>query len=251
MINFVHEGKRLTLTAPYAVSTGGGCKVGNVFGVASATYASGALGEFLTAGVFDLAKDTSTFAPGDLVYWNDSTQAATSTVSTNLLIGAAELNNPDGTSALGGASGDATVRVKLFGVPGFSGQVNGVKVAHALFDVAAGDSGSIATTTPANSDTIPKDAVVFGGVINSTVAVAASGGTATVAVGTVAGSSTTSILAATNKTSFTTDAVLVPSCVATPFKMTAAGKIDVTVAAFAIQAGQIEIWVLYTLASND
>ena len=246
MMNFVHEGKRLTLTAPYAVSTGGGCKVGNVFGVAAATYASGALGEFLTVGVFDLAKDTSTFASGDLVYWNDSTGVATNTVSTNLLIGAAELNNPDGTSALGGASGDATVRVKLFGVPGFSGQVNGVKVAHALYDYSV-DGG--ASCTPANSDTIPINSVVFGGVVNSTVAVTASG-SATVAIGTVAGSAGNSILTATAKASLGLDAVLAPTCAATPFKMTAAGKINVTVATGPLTAAQIEVWVLYTTASN-
>jgi predicted RecA/RadA family phage recombinase len=246
MINFVHEGKRLTLTAPYAVSTGGGCKVGNVFGVASATYASGALGEFLTAGVFDLAKDTSTFASGDLVYWNDSTGAATSTVSTNLLIGAAELNNPDGTSALGGAAGDATVRVKLFGVPGFSGQVNGVKVAHALYDYAV-DGG--ASCTPADSDTIPINAVVFGGVVNSTVALTAAG-SATLAIGTVAGSAGNSILSATPKATLSLDAVIAPTCAATPFKMSVAGKINVTVATGPLTAGQVEVWVLYTLASN-
>jgi len=70
------------------------------------------------------------------------------------------------------ATGAAVVRVNLFGVPGFSGQVNGVKVAHATYDYSV-DGG--ATCTPANSDTIPDNAVVFGGVVNATAAVTAAG----------------------------------------------------------------------------
>jgi hypothetical protein len=136
--------------------------------------------------------------------------------------------------------------VKLFGVPGFSGQVNGVKVAHALYDYAV-DGG--ASCTPANSDTIPANAVVFGGVVNSTAAVTAAGA-ATVAIGTAAGSAGNSILTATGKASLSLDAVVAPTCTATPFKMTAAAKINITVATGPLTAGQIEVWVLYALASN-
>ena len=127
-------------------------------------------------GVFDLAKDASVFAQGDLVYWDDTNKVATSAVGTNLLIGNAEKAQ---------FTGDATVRVKLFGVPGFSGQVNGVKVAHALYDFTV-DGG--ASCTPANTDTIPEDAVVFGGAINSTVAALAAPGPRRLAIGTAAGS---------------------------------------------------------------
>jgi len=109
-------------------------------------------------------------------------------------------------------TGDATVDVVLFGVPGFSGQVNGVRVAHALYDYSV-DGG--ATCTPANSDTIPDNAVVFGGVVNSTAAVTASG-SATVAIGTAAGSAANSILTATGKASLGLDAVVAPTCAATP-----------------------------------
>ena len=37
MINFVKSGDNLTLAAPYDVLSGGGFKVGNVFGVATTT----------------------------------------------------------------------------------------------------------------------------------------------------------------------------------------------------------------------
>ena len=137
MQNYVHRGETLTLTAPYAVSSGGGVKVGNIFGVAANTQVQGDSMEALVAGVVDLAKDSSTFSQGDLVYWDDTNKVGTSTVASNLLIGAAELSQ---------LTGDATVRVKLFGVPGFSGQANGVRAAHFLYNYAV-DGG--ASCTPA------------------------------------------------------------------------------------------------------
>jgi hypothetical protein len=70
------------------------------------------------------------------------------------------------------------------------------------------------------------------------------------AVGTAAGSSSTSILTATGKATLSLDAVMAPSCVAAPFKTSAAGKINVTIAAGPLTAGQVEIWVLYELATN-
>jgi predicted RecA/RadA family phage recombinase len=238
MTNFVKSGDHLTLAAPYDVLSGGGFKVGNVFGVAANDTLSGNNVECEVEGVYDLAKDASVFAQGDLACWDDSVKKVTSTVGSNLLIGAVEV---------AAATGVAVVRVNLFGVPGFSGQAHGLKVAHALYDYAV-DGG--ATCTPANSDTIPDNAVVFGGVVNSTTAVTASG-SATVAIGTAAGSAGNSILTATGKASLGLDAVVVPTCQATPFKMTAAGKINVTIATGPLTAGVIEVWALYSVASND
>ena len=236
MINFVKSGDSLTLAAPYDVLSGGGFKVGNVFGVAANDTLSGADVECQVEGVYDLPKDASSFSQGDLAYWDNSAKKVTSTVGSNLLIGAVEV---------AAATGVATVRVNLFGAPGFSGQATGLKVAHALYDYAV-DGG--ATCTPVNSDTIPDNAVVFGGVVNSTTAVTASG-SATVAIGTAAGSASNSILTATGKASLGADAVVVPTCVATPFKMTAAGKINVTVATGPLTAGVVEVWVFYGQAA--
>ncbi len=238
MQNFIHEGKVLNVTAPYAVNSGGGVKVGNIFGLAANTYTSGQLHcPIVVEGVVDISKDGSTFSQGDLVYWDDVARKATSTVGSNLLVGAAELPQ---------LTGDANVRTKLFGVPGFSGQVNGVKVAHALY-VEATDGGGTGAIVPANSDTIPANAVVLAYAINSPTAPAGTG--ATIAFGTSAGSAANSIKAATAITALTTDAVLGAIC-ATPFKMSAAGQIQLTVAVAALTAGVIEIWVLYFLASE-
>jgi len=113
MQNYVHKGNTLTVTAPYAVNSGAGVLVGHIFGIACFTVASGAIVEAQVEGVFDLAKDTSTFNAGDYVYWDNTNKVATSTATSNTKIGVAELTNPDGTAALGGGSGDATVRVRL------------------------------------------------------------------------------------------------------------------------------------------
>ena len=236
MTNFVKRGDNLTLVAPYNVLSGGGFKVGNVFGVAACDTLSGADVECNVEGVFDLAKDASVFSQGDLAYWDDAAKKVTSTVGANLLIGAVEV---------AAVTGDGVVRVNLFGVPGFSGQVNGVRVAHMLYSYAA-DGG--ATCVPANSDTIPDNAVVFGGSVNATSAVTADGA-ATVAITTDAGSGAGSILAATGKAALGADAVVAPTCAATPFKMTAAGKPKIVVATGPFTAGVIEAWVLYTVAS--
>jgi len=117
MTNFIQKGETMTLTAPYAVSSGGGALVGKIFGVACKTLANAVKGEFMTEGVFDLAKDTSTFATGDPVYWDNTNKVATSTFQSNALIGVADVTVYESTAALGGSSGDATVRVKLLGSP--------------------------------------------------------------------------------------------------------------------------------------
>ena len=91
MNNFVKSGDNLTLAAPYDVLSGGGFKVGNVFGVAANDTLSGVDVECDVEGVYDLAKDASTFSQGDLAYWDDTAKKVTSTVASNLLIGAVEV----------------------------------------------------------------------------------------------------------------------------------------------------------------
>jgi len=107
MKNFVHKGKTVELVAPYDVLSGGGLLVTNIFGIAATDALSGAAVNADRVGVFDLAKDTSVFAAGDYVYWDDVAKKATSITTSNKKIGAAEL---------AAATGDATVRVILFGV---------------------------------------------------------------------------------------------------------------------------------------
>jgi len=116
MNNYVQQGKTLTVIAPYAVTSGGGVEVtgtGYLFGIAVNTQNLGDNMEIQVEGVFDLAKDTSTFSEGDYVYWNNTALQATSTVGTNKKIGVAVLMQASGIAAPGGASSDPTVRVRL------------------------------------------------------------------------------------------------------------------------------------------
>jgi len=115
MNNYVQHGKTITVIAPYAVTSGGGVEVvgtGYLFGVAVNTQALGDNMEIVTEGVFDLAKDTSTFANGDYVFWDNVNHVATS-INTDKKIGVAVLMQASGANAPGGVAGDPTVRVRL------------------------------------------------------------------------------------------------------------------------------------------
>lgn len=245
MTNWNQKGDTITVAAPATVVGGAGVLIGRLFGVAAFSAASGAQLEIQTVGVVSLAKDTSTFTDGARVFWNNGTGQATSIQGSNREIGVACLLNPDGSSDPGGLSADATVRLRLNYEPGLAG--GGIFLAHFLYSFAV-DGGAVGAIVPSISDTLPANAVVLGGAVNSSTAVT-SAGAATVAIGTTAGSSATSILAATGKASFTLDAVLEDADVAAPFKLSAAGQIQLTVGTAALTAGVIEGWVMYVLAT--
>lgn len=135
--------------------------------------------------------------------------------------------------------------VKLTG-NGFGDSV--LRVARAKYDFAI-DGGAVSTITPNGTVALPDNAVIVAATINSTTAVT-SAGAATVAIGTSAGSSTTSIIGATAKASLSADAVLngVP-VFATPVKLTAAGNVTFTVATAALTAGVIEATLYYFVAA--
>lgn len=124
-----------------------------------------------------------------------------------------------------------------------------LKMAKAVY-VFGNDGGAISTITPKNTTLLPNNAVIVGATINSTTAVTAVG-SATLAVGTSAGSATNSILAATAKASLSLNALIngVP-VFATPVKLSAAGYITVTVATSALTAGVVEITVFYFTSFN-
>lgn len=124
-----------------------------------------------------------------------------------------------------------------------------LKVAHAIFDFSV-DGGVTGLITPVSTAAIPANAILVGGSVN-VVAAVTSLGSATLAVGTSAGSSASALLAATAKASLTLAAMLnaVP-VFATPVKMSAAGNITVTVGTADLTAGKVEIFIVYYVASN-
>ena len=109
MKNYVQPGNTLTLTAPYAVSSGDGLLVGAIFGVAAGTAALGEPVEAALTGVYDLKKVASqAWAAGDKVYWDNTAKEATKTTTSNTLIGVAVV-------AVAGGAGDTIGRVRLNG----------------------------------------------------------------------------------------------------------------------------------------
>ena len=109
MKNYVQPGATLTLTAPYAVTSGDGLLVGSIFGVAAGDAASGATVETALTGVFDLTKiGSQAWTVGAKVYWDDTNKRCTTVATDNTLIGVA-------VAAVAGGAGDTIGRVRLNG----------------------------------------------------------------------------------------------------------------------------------------
>lgn len=104
MKNFVQKGDSLTVTFAADVSGGDVVVIGALIGVAAGSYLAGQDGVICTEGVFNLLKDASVFAVGDVVYYDAAANLVTSTATGNTLIGAA-------TSAA--LTGDLSVKVYL------------------------------------------------------------------------------------------------------------------------------------------
>ncbi|WBU58030.1 DUF2190 family protein [Paracoccus sediminicola] len=109
MKNYVQPSATLTLTAPYAVTSGDGLLVGAIFGVAAGDAASGATVEAALTGVFDLTKiGSQAWTVGAKVYWDDTNKRCTTVATDNTLIGVA-------VEAVAGGAGDTIGRVRLNG----------------------------------------------------------------------------------------------------------------------------------------
>ncbi|WP_306120477.1 MULTISPECIES: DUF2190 family protein [unclassified Roseitalea] len=109
MKNYVQPGNTLTLTAPYAVTSGEGMLVGSIFGVAAGDAASGATVEAALTGVFDLTKiGSQAWTVGAKVYWDDTNKRCTTVATDNTPVGVA-------VEAVAGGAGDTIGRVRLNG----------------------------------------------------------------------------------------------------------------------------------------
>jgi predicted RecA/RadA family phage recombinase len=109
MKNYVQPGNTITLTAPYAVTSGDGLLVGSIFGVAAGTAALGDPVETALEGVYDLKKVASqAWAVGDKIYWDNAAKNTTKTLTSNTLIGVA-------TDIVAGGVSDLIGRVRLNG----------------------------------------------------------------------------------------------------------------------------------------
>lgn len=121
-----------------------------------------------------------------------------------------------------------------------------VKSAKMTYEFAV-DGGAVGLITPTNSPTLPIGAIILGGVIDITTTLT-SGGAATIALGTSAGSSAASLKAATAVATWAagvTVPVVPVFTAATYVKLTAAGRLTLTVASFALTAGKFNVNVIY------
>ncbi|MFP7572421.1 DUF2190 family protein [Marivita sp. S2033] len=107
--NFIQPGGTITLTAPYAVTSGDGVLVGSIFGVAARDAANAETVEAALVGIFNLKKVASqAWSAGDKVYWDNNNKEVTKTATANTLIGVA-------VDAVAGGAGDLIGRVRLNG----------------------------------------------------------------------------------------------------------------------------------------
>ena len=89
MAKRLQEGENLTVVAPYALTSGDGCLVGSLFGIANNTVASGANVEITLEGVFPItAVSADTATVGTKAYWDNAAKKATVTSAGGVLIGA-------------------------------------------------------------------------------------------------------------------------------------------------------------------
>ena len=107
MRNYVQPGNTITLSVPYAVTSGDGLLVGSIFGIASGDAALNDPVEVALTGVFDLTKvGSQAWTVGAKVYWDDTNKRTTSVATSNSLIGVA-------TEPVAGGAGDTIGRVRL------------------------------------------------------------------------------------------------------------------------------------------
>lgn len=125
-----------------------------------------------------------------------------------------------------------------------------IKVARYRYNFAQ-DGGAISTitlTAARRENSIPTGAIIIGGTIDI-ITQLTSGGSATIALGTTAGSSASSLKAATAVASWTVGQLaMVPLfSAATYIKMTADGSVTMTIATATLLTGVMEVHVMYLI----
>jgi len=88
--NYLQEGDTLTLVAPYDRTAGQAAKIGSIIAIAANDVLSGADGEFMTEGVFEVNKTSAqAWTQGVKLYWDDTAKEFTSVSTSNTLAGVA------------------------------------------------------------------------------------------------------------------------------------------------------------------
>ena len=184
-----------------------------------------------------------------LVNW----KAMAGAIGYNVFYGTTTTVPTVGTNYLGSVTGNSyTDNGGPNGAGPIAGQVivDGLRVARGRYSFAVdGDPNAPGLITLAQSDVIPLGAILTGGFVRASTALA---GATAVGIGTSAGSSTTALFASTaiatiNSGTVSGITVLVPSAT-TPVLMSAAGTITITSTVAALTAGILDIFVDYKMA---
>ena len=113
MKNYVSPGNNLTVAAPYAVDSGQGVLIGQLFGIACGDAEVSAEVDIATVGVFDIAKvSADVFTVGAPVYFDTATKTARSGTTTDSN-SAGDWEALIGVCTEAAGAGASTVRVKL------------------------------------------------------------------------------------------------------------------------------------------
>lgn len=113
MKNYVQPGNNLTVAAPYAVDSGQGVLIGQLFGIACGDAENGAEVDIATVGVFDIAKPANAvFAVGEAVYFDTAAKQARAANDTDSN-SAGDWEAQIGVCTEAAGAGASTVRVKL------------------------------------------------------------------------------------------------------------------------------------------
>ena len=112
MKTYVQPGEVITVTAPYALTSGLGCQVGDaLWGVATANYDSGATDAELfckPGAVVTIAKTSAlAISVGDRLYWDNTNKVVNKTASSQLCVGVA---------VEAAANPSSTVKMRIGGV---------------------------------------------------------------------------------------------------------------------------------------
>lgn len=114
------------------------------------------------------------------------------------------------------------------------------------------DGGVQGLITPTNSPTLPIKAIILGGVVDITTTLT-SGGSATIALGTSAGSAANSLKAATTVATWAAGMTAIPIVpvftAATYLKLTAAGRLTLTIATADLTAGKFDVNLVYLIGN--
>jgi predicted RecA/RadA family phage recombinase len=110
MKNFIQDGNVVTVTAPSGgVKSGDGIVVGALFGICATDAAEAAEVEISVVGVFELPKASGQITEGQIVWWDTSPGNVANVTGSGFY--------PIGVAVRAAGTNDATVRVRLSGVP--------------------------------------------------------------------------------------------------------------------------------------